>query len=99
MAGGETEFGAVFCTSPVEHGVPKGGTDTLTANAFVGDKIFKVGDTTDDGSHDDGKSGDADDMVVVVESEKHVVEWGSDEIFEPFAWYFAAVAAATGELD
>lgn len=73
MAGSEAEFGAMFGVSPVERGVPKPRADALVADFFVGDEVFEVGDAADDGPHDDGESGDADDVVVVVEGEKHVV--------------------------
>ena len=72
----------------------------MAADFFVGDEVFEIGDAADDGTHDNGKGGDADDLIVVivVEGEEHVVEWGSDEIVEPLARYFPVIFTATGEL-
>ncbi len=94
VAGGEAKFGTVFGAGPVEHGVPEGRANALAADARVGDEVFEIGDAADDGPHDDGESGDADDVVVVVEGEKHIVGGGRDEVFEPLTWYFPAVFAA-----
>ena len=99
MAGGEAEFGAALGAGPVEHGIPEGRADALSADIRISDKIFEVGDAADDGPHDDGERGDADDLIVVVEGEKHVVGGGRDEIVEPFLGDFAAVFAASRELN
>ena len=69
LAGGETEFGAVLGAGPVEHSVPEGRADALAADILVGDEVFEIGDTADDGPHDNREGGDADDAVIVVEGE------------------------------
>lgn len=96
MAGGEAELGAVFGASPVEHGAPELGADALTADGAIGDEIFEVGDSTDDGPHDDAESGDADDFASVVDGEEHIVKGGIDKISEPLFGDFAAVFTAAG---
>ena len=96
MAGGEAELGAVFGAGPVEHGVPELGADALTADGAIGDEIFEIGDSMDDGPHDDAESGDADDFASVVDGEEHIVIVGGDEIVEPFLGDFAAVFTAAG---
>ena len=94
MAGGEAELGAAFFPGPVKHGVPELATDALAADGNIGDKIFEIGDFANDGAHNDGKSGDADDFVLIVDGEKHVVSVGFDKIVKPFFGYFAAIFAA-----
>ena len=69
MTRGETKLGTVFVTSPIKDGFPNSRTDTLTANVFVGDEIFKVSSFSNDWSHDDGESGNADDAALVIDSE------------------------------
>lgn len=66
VTGSEAEFGAVFAFGPAEHSVPEFSANALAADFFVGDEIFKIGNFSDDGAHDDGKGGDADDLVVVI---------------------------------
>ncbi len=99
MTGGEVEFGAVLLLCPFEHSFPERGADTLTADGFICDEIFEIGCFADDGAHNDGEGGDADDFAVVVDSEKHIVAIGVDEIFKPLFGDFAAVFAAARELD
>ena len=94
LAGGEAKLGATFGGGPFEHGLPEGGADALTADGAVGDEIFKVGDTADDGSHDDAKGGDALDFAGAVDGEEHVVRGGIDKVSEPLFGDFSAVFAA-----
>ena len=69
MAGSEAKFGAVLGVGPVEHSVPEGRADTLAADILVGDEIFKIGDTADNGPHDNREGSDTDDAAIVVDGE------------------------------
>ena len=96
VAASEFEIFATFVGGPIKHGVPEGTADALATDARIGDKIFEVGVFPDNGTHGDGKSGDADDFLVIIESDKHVVVGASDEVFKPFAGDFSAVFATSG---
>ena len=98
-AGSEIEFGAAVSFSPGKHGFPKFAANALAAARCVGDKIFEIGDFSDNWPHDDGKSGDALDFAGIVDGEEHIVIGGSDEFVEPFARDFAAIFAGTRKLN
>lgn len=107
VARSEIEFLTTVSAGPAKHGVPESGADALSAIGFVGDEVFEVGVFPDDGAHDDGKSGDADNLAVVmigafygvVDSKKHVVRRGTNKLGEPRFWNVAAIFAAARKLN
>ena len=68
MTGSEFEFVATVRFAPFQHGFPKSGTDTLATDGFVGDKVLKVGVSSDAGAHGDRHGGNTDDFTVIVDS-------------------------------
>ena len=71
----------------------------MTANGCVGNEIFEIGVSKDAGTHGNRKGSDALDLTMVVDSEKHVVVVGLNELVEPIARNLAFVFAAAGQLN